>query len=72
MVPAELGSTLPVVTKELWRDLMADLGQWKGYTSEKIEGFTVDAAGNGWVVTDNDGVSDNSGETFLWTVGPVK
>lgn len=72
MVPAELGTTLPVVTKELYRDLMADLGQWNGYTAEKVEGFAVDAAGNGWVVTDNDGVSDNSGETLFWSIGAVK
>jgi Esterase-like activity of phytase len=72
MVPAELGSALPVVTKELYRDLTADLATWKGYTAEKVEGFAVDAAGNGWVVTDNDGVSDNSGETLFWSIGAVK
>lgn len=72
MVPAELGGTLPVVSKELVRDLLPDLAQWKGYTAEKVEGFAVDAAGNGWVVTDNDGVADNAGETLFWTIGTVK
>lgn len=70
--PAELGGTLPVVQKELFRDLLPDLGALKGVTPEKVEGFTIDAAGKGWVVTDNDGVSDNSGETLFWTIGDVK
>jgi hypothetical protein len=72
MVPAELGTTLPVVTKEIYRDLLADLGQWKGYTAEKVEGFAIDAAGMGYVVTDNDGVADNSGETLFWSIGKVE
>jgi hypothetical protein len=71
MVPAELGGPLPVVKKELVRDLMADLAATGGYTAEKIEGFAVDAAGLGWLVTDNDGTSDSSGETLFWSVGPV-
>ncbi len=70
--PTELGGTLPVVQKELFRDLLPDLAVLKGVTPEKVEGFTVDAAGKGWVVTDNDGVSDNSGETLFWTIGDVK
>lgn len=69
--PAELGSALPVVKKELVRDLIADLAGHGGYTSEKVEGFAVDAAGNGWLVTDNDGTNDSSGETFFWSIGAV-
>jgi hypothetical protein len=72
MVPAELGGALPVVTKELVRDLMPDLAVLNGYTAEKVEGFAIDAAGTGWVVTDNDGVADSSGETLFWSVGEVK
>jgi len=71
LAPAELGSALPVVTKEVVRDLMADLTVNGGYTAEKVEGFTVDAAGNGWLVTDNDGTNDNSGKTLFWTIGAV-
>ncbi len=72
MVPAELGTTLPVVTKELVRDLMPDLGVLNGYTPEKVEGFAIDAAGTTWVVTDNDGVTDSSGETLFWSFGPIQ
>jgi hypothetical protein len=69
--PAELGGALPVVTKEKVRDLMPDLGTFGGYVSEKVEGFAVDAAGTGWLVTDNDGTNDSSGETFFWSIGPM-
>jgi hypothetical protein len=71
LAPAELGGPLPVVTKELVRDLIPDLAKTGGVIAEKVEGFTVDAAGNGWLVTDNDGTDDNSGETLFWSIGPV-
>ena len=72
MVAAELGGTLPVVTKELVRDLMPDLKVLNGYVQDKVEGFAIDVAGTGWVVTDNDGVDDSSGETLFWSIGEVK
>jgi len=71
LAPAELGGPLPVVTKELVRDLMTDVTINGGYTAEKVEGFTVDAAGNGWLVTDNDGTNDSSGETLFWSIGAM-
>jgi len=71
MVPAGIGGPLPVVGKELVRDFMPDLAAFGGYMPEKIEGFAIDAGGTGWAVTDNDGVSDSSGETFFWQVGSV-
>jgi hypothetical protein len=69
--PAELGSPLPVVTKEIVRDLIPDLARHGGYVVDKIEGFAVDAAGTGWLVTDNDGIDDSSGETFFWSIGAM-
>ena len=71
LVAAPLGGELPVVTKELVRDLLPDLGALKGYNVDKIEGFAIDAAGTGWVVTDNDGVDDSSGETLFWSIGAM-
>jgi hypothetical protein len=71
MVPAELGGPLPVVKKELVRDLLADLSGTGGYTAEKIEGFAVDASGTGWLVSDNDGTNDSNGETLFWSIGAV-
>ncbi len=71
MVPAALGGDLPVVTKELVRDLLPDLSVLNGYAVDKVEGFAVDAAGTGFVVTDNDGVDDSSGETLFWSIGAM-
>ncbi|WP_434613822.1 esterase-like activity of phytase family protein [Tabrizicola sp. M-4] len=72
LAPAALGGELPVVTKEEVRDFLPDLAVLNGYAAEKIEGFAVDAAGTGWVVTDNDGVSDSSGETLFWSIGNLQ
>ena len=71
MTPAALGDELPVVTKELVRDFIPDLQMLNGYVVDKVEGFAVDAAGTGWVITDSDGVDDSSGETLFWSIGAV-
>lgn len=67
MVPAPLGSELPVVSKEEVRDLMADLKSTNGYVLDKVEGLAITADGTVWVSTDNDGVDDHSGETMFWS-----
>ncbi|MBE9399493.1 esterase-like activity of phytase family protein [Pontibacterium sp. N1Y112] len=69
--PAPLGGELPVVKKELVRDFIPDLKALNGYVTDKIEGFTVDASGKGYAVTDNDGVDDSSGETNFFSVGKM-
>ena len=70
MQPAALGSDLPVVRKELVRDFIPDLkSQTNGYVVDKVEGFAIDAEGYGFVVTDNDGVDDSSGETLFFEIG---
>jgi DNA-binding beta-propeller fold protein YncE len=71
MVPAPLGGPLPVVTREVVRDLIPDLATNGGYVLEKIEGMAVDADGVGWLITDNDGVDDSSGETMFWSIGQM-
>ena len=71
LVPAALGGELPVVSKELVRDLVPDLKANNGYVVDKVESFAIDAAGTGYVITDNDGVDDSSGETFFWSIGKV-
>ena len=57
--------------KTLLRDLTPDLMKSGGYGIEKVEGMTVDKAGNLFVVTDNDGVDDNSGETQFLALGKI-
>jgi len=69
--PAKLGETLPVVKKEMVRDFLPDLLSTGGYALDKIEGFAIDSTGTGFVVTDNDGVDDSSGETMFWSIGKM-
>ncbi|MDH2327850.1 esterase-like activity of phytase family protein [Cereibacter sp. SYSU M97828] len=71
LAPVAAGETLPVVTKEEVRDFIPDLKALNGYVQDKVEGFTIDADGIGWVVTDNDGVDDSSGETLFWSIGKM-
>ncbi len=72
LVPAPLGGELPVVTKEVVRDFLPDLAASSGYVVDKLEGFAIDAAGLSYLVTDNDGVDDSSGETYFLPLGPIE
>ncbi|MDT1063559.1 esterase-like activity of phytase family protein [Paracoccus sp. CPCC 101403] len=65
--PAPLGGDLPVASKQVVRDLLPDLKQWNGYVQDKVESLAITPDGTAWVATDNDGVDDSSGETFLWS-----
>ena len=71
MKPVALGGDLPVVSKTEVRDLIPDLKSFGGYVVDKVEGLAVDAAGEFFVSTDNDGVDDSSGETFFWSIGKM-
>ncbi|TCP60498.1 phytase-like protein with esterase activity [Rhodovulum bhavnagarense] len=70
MQPAPLGGDLPVVSKELVRDLLSDLTATGGYVLDKVEGLAIAEDGTMWVSTDNDGVDDHSGETMFFAVKP--
>jgi alkaline phosphatase len=69
LVPGKIGETLPVVTKELVTDFMPALTAFGGYVQEKVEGFAIDAAGDAFAVTDNDGVDNANGETLFLRLG---
>ncbi|MBQ0821036.1 esterase-like activity of phytase family protein [Microvirga sp. HBU67558] len=71
MKPAALGGELPLVQKTLVRDLLPDLKAAKGYVLDKVEGFAIDAAGDAYIVTDNDGVDNSSGETQFLKLGKL-
>ncbi|SSC68291.1 esterase-like activity of phytase family protein [Ciceribacter selenitireducens] len=67
--PAKIGEALPLVKKEEAHDFLPDLkAATNGYVVDKLEGFTFDAAGKAFAVTDNDGVDDSSGETLFFPV----
>jgi hypothetical protein len=70
--PAKLGGELPLVAKTLVRDLVPDLkAATNGYVVDKVEGFAIDAGGDAYVATDNDGVDDSSGETLFLRLGSI-
>jgi alkaline phosphatase len=72
LAPAKLDGELPVVKKELVRDLLPDLKSTGGYVLDKVEGFAFDAAGEAFIVTDNDGVDNSNGETMFWSIGKLQ
>ncbi|WP_444995207.1 esterase-like activity of phytase family protein [Aliikangiella sp. IMCC44359] len=60
-----------VVDKSLVKSLITDLQQAGGLVAEKVEGSAVMANGDVYIVNDNDGVDDNSGETQLINLGKI-
>jgi hypothetical protein len=52
-------------------DILTDMLATNGWVSDKPEGFAVDGTGNAYVITDNDGVDDWSGETQFLRLGDV-
>ncbi|MEM7490937.1 MAG: esterase-like activity of phytase family protein, partial [Pseudomonadota bacterium] len=71
LAPVPPGETPQVVEKVVVRDLLPDLRATGGYVLDKVEGLAIRPDGTAWVVTDNDGVDDHSGETMLFTM-PLK
>jgi hypothetical protein len=72
VTPASLDAKdIPVLKKTTVRDLMPDLQAPGGYVLDKIESFSIDAAGNAFAITDNDGVDGSSGETEFLRLGKL-
>ena len=73
VTPAGLGSEAapPVLAKTEIKDLLPLLQAPKGYVLDKVESFAIDAAGNAFIVTDNDGVDGSSGETQFIGLGKL-
>ncbi|MEZ5863501.1 MAG: esterase-like activity of phytase family protein [Geminicoccaceae bacterium] len=69
--PVAYGAALPIVEKTLAIDLLPLLEASNGWISDKPEGFAVTADGRIFLVTDNDGVEDATGETQLLDLGKV-
>lgn len=69
--PTMTAADAPLVEKVLVRDLMADLENANGYILDKVEGFTIAADGTAYIITDNDGVDDHSGETQFINLGQL-
>lgn len=73
VTPAPLGSEVapPVLAKTEVKDLLPLLQAPHGYVLDKVESFAIDAAGNAFIVTDNDGVDGSSGETQFIPLGKL-
>ncbi|MET0379366.1 MAG: esterase-like activity of phytase family protein [Spongiibacteraceae bacterium] len=69
--PAAEGSAFPLVSKKLVRDLLPDLKAGNGWVVDKVEGAAIAADGRVYVVTDNDGVEDATGETRFLRLGKL-
>jgi len=60
-----------VITREKQTyDVLPAMRATNGWIHDKLEGFAVTADGEAYVVTDNDGVDDSSGETQFLRLGP--
>lgn len=70
--PSSEGQRFPLLSKTLERDLLPELKATNGWVLDKVEGAAVDTQGRLFVVTDNDGVEDASGETRFMRLGAVK
>ena len=69
--PQPQGGVFPLLTKELVSDLLPALRATRGWTQEKVEGVGLAADGRIYVVTDNDGVDDSTGETLFLRLGAL-
>jgi hypothetical protein len=70
VTPAEIGvAEIPVLKKTDVRDLVPDLAAPGGVVLDKVESFAIDKDGTAFVITDNDGVDDHSGETQFIRLG---
>ena len=63
---------LPRLTKTLAVDLLPALRASNGWVQEKVEGLAVGGDGRTYLVTDNDGVEDATGETLFVDLGPAR
>lgn len=72
LVPADVGAQqVPVISKRMVRDLVPELQKPRGIVLDKVESFAIDAAGNAFAITDNDGVDGTNGETQFIRLGKL-
>ena len=72
VVPASIDAAdIPEVRKVDLSDLIPMLAAPHGYILDKVESFAIDSAGDAYVITDNDGVDDHSGETQFLRLGKI-
>jgi len=65
------GQAYPALVKTLVSDLLPVYQAENGWVPDKPEGMTIESNGNVVVVTDNDGVDDSTGQTWLHNLGDL-
>lgn len=70
LTPEPQGNVFPTVAKTLKHDLLPGLQAPNGWVLDKVEGLAVAQDGKTYLVTDNDGVDDATGETQFQRLGP--
>ncbi len=68
-LPEASSERVQMLEKKLAADVLPVLEQGNGRTQEKLEGLAVAGNAQVYVVTDNDGVDDATGETVFATLG---
>lgn len=71
LTPAAQGETFPLLDKTLARELLPDLTSTGGWVVDKVEGTALAQDGEFYVVTDNDGIEDATGETRFLRLGKL-
>ncbi len=61
----DLGEQYPVVTKVLLHDVLPDMRRYNGWVVDKLEGMAIAFDGTTYLVSDNDGLDDATGETMF-------
>ncbi|HQT00685.1 MAG: hypothetical protein B7Y26_09500 [Hydrogenophilales bacterium 16-64-46] len=69
VTPVAEGGVFPVLDKTLAIDVLPAMQAGKGWVHDKLEGLARTADGTVYVVTDNDGVDDSTGETQFLNLG---
>ena len=72
VTPVPYGEEPPVLERTVVLDLLPVLRATNGWIGDKPEGLTVAADGTVYLVTDNDGVDDASGETQFIALGTLE
>lgn len=70
--PAPLDGDIPLLEKTLAVDLLPIMQASNGWISDKPEGLAVTADGRVFLVTDNDGMDDATGETQFLEIGTAE
>lgn len=68
---SEAEGNFPVLGKTLAADVLPAMQAGKGWVHDKLEGLARTADGSVYVVTDNDGVDDSTGETQFLNLGNI-